>query len=503
VWLAVARGPNGFSKIVVLKSMRPHLRFETGFATMFMNEARLAARLNHPNVVQTYEVFDLDGSPIIVMEYLDGQPLSAILDRSEQQRTKGGPDLRLEMHLRVISDALSGLHYSHTLADYDGTQLGIVHRDMSPQNVFVTFDGLVKVLDFGIAKLSGSQAETAVGVVKGKLRYMAREQMAEEHVDRRADIYAVGVMLWEAATGTKMWRGMSEPAIMHAVLNREVPRPSEVNPEVAPELEAIVMKALSPERDKRHATAAELQGEIDEFLNLRTAVRPRDIGQVVATLFAERRQKTKRVIETQLSKITGLTSAEYAIAEPVELYLNAVRSTDAEGRSNVAANAPRRTVRWPIAAAAAVVMAGALTVGLSARSAPLMLSPVVPTLASPPEKPPEVRLRIRAVPGNARIYLDGQLLAGNPFNGVVPSGNAKRLIVAKADGFADARQEVHLEADTTVVLKLEKLEEPAPAKQKVRPPRPPRGAAPQPAPDCHPPYVVDDRGVKRYKLDCL
>ena len=177
---------------------------------MFLSEARLAARLHHPNVVQTNEVIEVDGAPVLVMEYLDGQPLSQVIMRGKQ----GG--FSLAMQLRVLVDALAGLHAAHELADFDGTPLGVVHRDVSPHNLFVTLEGHAKVLDFGIAKLERSLVETEVGTVKGKLRYMAPEQIAGDKLDRRADIYAAGVILWEALTGERMWKVSAEREIRAA-----------------------------------------------------------------------------------------------------------------------------------------------------------------------------------------------------------------------------------------------------------------------------------------------
>ena len=148
VYLAVAQGPVGFNKLVVFKTLKASLGSDPQFRRMFLNEARLSARLSHPNIVQVNEVIENDGLPVMVMEYLQGKPLSEL-------RSRAGGSLGLGLHLRIISEALCGLHYSHELADYDGTPLNVVHRDMTPHNIFITYDGQVKVLDFGIAKLSG------------------------------------------------------------------------------------------------------------------------------------------------------------------------------------------------------------------------------------------------------------------------------------------------------------------------------------------------------------
>jgi serine/threonine protein kinase len=315
VTLAVASGPSGFSKLVVLKSMRSHLKLEPDFESMFLDEARLAARLNHPNIVQTNEVFESPDGPVIVMEYLEGQPLSSIVHRAGNTSK-----FSVDMQIRVISEMLSGLHYAHELTDFDGQLLNVVHRDVSPHNVFVTFEGQVKLLDFGIAKLSGSRVETATGVIKGKLRYMAPEQITGESVDRRVDLFAVGVMIWEAAAGQKMWRNVGEAVIMNRILNGELPDLAEVQPNADPELLRIVRKSLELEPKDRYQTALELQSDLEGYLDRQAAsVRLRDLGKVVVELFAADRAETRRVVDAQLAKVASLSAAEYAATTPVEL----------------------------------------------------------------------------------------------------------------------------------------------------------------------------------------
>src|SRR6188768_690284 len=239
VSLAVARGPEGFRKLFVVKQLRSVYAQDPDFRAMFMTEARLSARLNHPHVVQVYEVFEREATPIILMEYIDGQTLDTVLTLSE-------PKLPLDLHLRILADVLSGLHYSHELLDLKHEPLNVVHRDVSPHNVMVSYEGVVKVLDFGIAKLSGSTVETEAGVIKGKLRYMPPEQIAGEDVDRRADVFAVGVMLWEALSGSKLWKGLSDATIMNRVLHGQIPLPtSSGGADIPPELVAICMRALA------------------------------------------------------------------------------------------------------------------------------------------------------------------------------------------------------------------------------------------------------------------
>ena len=261
---------------------------------MFVREARFSARLNHANIVQTSGIIETAKGPAIVMEYLEGHSLAAVLARA---RTA----IPLAMHLRIIVETLRGLHYAHELTDLSGAPLNVVHRDISPQNVFVTYDGQVKLIDFGIAKLMGS-VETVTGVVKGKMRYMPREQLDGAHVDWRADVYATGVMLWEAATRERMWKGETDVTIMRRVLSGEVPSPRATNPEVPEELERIILKALSPDREARHATAADLEADVEAFLGESTPVTSREIGRFVARLFEEVRAETKRLIAVQLSR---------------------------------------------------------------------------------------------------------------------------------------------------------------------------------------------------------
>ena len=202
VHLAVMHAQAGFNKLLVIKQIHERFTVDPEVLGMFLDEARLAARLSHPNVVQTNEVGQDGERHFLTMEYLDGQPLNRVLWR---MKDRGG--LPLGLHLRVLADVLAGLHYAHELVDYDGSPLGVVHRDVTPHNVFVTYDGAVKVVDFGIAKARDALTHTKVGIIKGKIAYMAPEQARGETVDRRADVFAVGVMLWEAVTGTRPWKG--------------------------------------------------------------------------------------------------------------------------------------------------------------------------------------------------------------------------------------------------------------------------------------------------------
>ena len=199
VLLAATRG-NGVVKLSVLKCLWPELAEDAEFIEMFLDEARLCARLAHPNVVQTHEVLQHEGRLALAMEYLDGQPLTRVL-----ARLGSSPAFALPTRLSIVTSILAALEYAHELTDFDGRPLGVVHRDVSPHNVFVTYDGHVKLIDFGVAKTLAASHQTRPGGFKGKLAYLAPETVRGEGLDRRADIFSVGVMLWEILAGRRLW----------------------------------------------------------------------------------------------------------------------------------------------------------------------------------------------------------------------------------------------------------------------------------------------------------
>src|SRR5215475_2694230 len=223
-------GMEGFHKLVVIKRLRTDLLAQPAgpkFRALLLDEARLAARLSHPNIVQTFEVGDQQGQPWLAMEYLDGQPLSQVLTRMR----RAGQSLPVELALQVVIDVLAGLAYVHDLADFDGTPLRIVHRDVSPQNVFWTYDGAIKLVDFGVAKFALNTADTEVGIVKGKLTYMAPEQARGQPIDRRADLFTVGILLWELLAGRRLLRAPTPAASLERLLFEQLPSLASVRPE--------------------------------------------------------------------------------------------------------------------------------------------------------------------------------------------------------------------------------------------------------------------------------
>ncbi|HET7500491.1 MAG TPA: ABC transporter substrate-binding protein, partial [Kofleriaceae bacterium] len=293
VFLALTQGGmGGFQKLVAVKLLRRDLAEDDDFRQMFLDEARLTARLSHPNVVQTNDVGEDQGRYYIAMEYLEGQTFERV------RRSRGASKLfPLNMQVHMLVQVLAGLHYAHELADYDSTPMSIVHRDVTPSNVFITYDGQVKLVDFGIAKVLDSLNPTRVGVLKGKARYMAPEQIAGEAIDRRADVFSVGVMLWEMLANTQIWLGSSETEILRRVGRGEIPA---LPRDAPPILQQICAKAMAHKIDERYPTADALRADLDVFLSQTTPNREVGIGAAVSELFREERTQIRQLIEAQI-----------------------------------------------------------------------------------------------------------------------------------------------------------------------------------------------------------
>ncbi|HXX66989.1 MAG TPA: serine/threonine-protein kinase [Polyangiaceae bacterium] len=297
VYLAVSLGTSGFRKLAVVKLIRPQYASDPDLIQMFLDEARLCARLNHPNIVQTYDVGVDDGQYLMAMEYLDGVSLHTAVARL----AKTGAPFPFALRAQALMEVLEGLRYAHELKDYDGKSLAIVHRDVTPHNIFITYDGQVKLLDFGIAKAATSSVQTATGVIKGKLTYMAPEQAMCDTIDARADLYAVGVMLWEAVTGRRRWpAGLSDAAVFTRVASGEPPEcPESASVGLPPDVDRIVLKALAPKREDRYQTAAEMRADLDPVVRALGGTSLRDLGNLLQTAFAEDRKRIRQVIEDQ------------------------------------------------------------------------------------------------------------------------------------------------------------------------------------------------------------
>jgi serine/threonine-protein kinase len=513
VHLAASHGPGGFNKLLVVKELKPELSRDDAYVSMFLDEARLAARLTHPNIVQTIEVGSEGNRHYMVMEFLDGRSLHRVARRFRDQA--GFP---VGAHLRVLAEALLGLHYAHELHDFDGQPLGIVHRDVSPLNVFVTFDGQTKVLDFGIAKSADSSLETKTGVLKGRVAYMAPEQAWGQKADRRADVYSAGVMLWEAVAGRRLWPGMNEVEILARLLKDSVPPLSVVRPGVPEDLEALCERALAKRPEDRYASAAELLEELEAHLATRDDVMTmREIGALVSSTFADERRRMNALIEETLTRVRG--GPRSGVMPTLELHH---RGTPSGARgfglrdepSHVSARlmltpssleVPSITVppmtagsRSPAAvagetpppwwatrrAAVAAASAGAVLLvavvavlaGGSSESAAQRFEPQAALAAGgggPTRDIPDlVDVVVRVSPASATIAIDGVGVPTNPFHARYAKDSLVHHVMVSADGYDSKLEDVSFASDVSIDVSLDR---------KASPP-PPRYFAPPPAP---------------------
>jgi serine/threonine-protein kinase len=262
VYLARQAGAAGFEKLVCLKRIVPHLARDKQFVEMFLNEARLAARLDHPNIVSIFDLGEVNGNYFIAMEFIDGPSLRAIHKTAADR----GELLPVPETCKIVSMAAGGLQYAHDLAGSDGRPLGLVHRDISPDNILVHRNGAAKVVDFGIAKAANSSSQTRTGTLKGKVAYMPPEQLRGEELDRRTDVFALGVVLYELLAGRRPWEGVSDVALIGKIMT-EKPQPlAELRPDAPPELCAIVEKALAKDRAQRYQSCHELQADLESLV---------------------------------------------------------------------------------------------------------------------------------------------------------------------------------------------------------------------------------------------
>ncbi|MBI2896668.1 MAG: serine/threonine protein kinase [Deltaproteobacteria bacterium] len=252
----------GFERFIVIKRILPNLSENEDFVRMFLDEARLAAQLNHPNIVQIYDIGAVDGQYFISMEYLSGRDTRRLMKKA----AKRAELIPLPFALQIVHGICEGLEYAHSKTDQSGRPLSIVHRDVSPQNVHVTVDGAVKVLDFGIAKAESQMVETRAGVLKGKYSYMSPEQASGAKVDRRSDIFALGILLFEMTTGRRLFKTDNEMQTLRAVIEAGIPHPVTLLHGYPPELDRIVMRALARPLGERYQSCREMQADIEMFM---------------------------------------------------------------------------------------------------------------------------------------------------------------------------------------------------------------------------------------------
>ncbi len=262
VYLARQAGAAGFEKLVCLKRILPHLARDKQFVEMFLNEARLAARLDHPNIVSILDLGEANGNYFIAMEFIDGPSLRAAAKRALER----GERLPIPEIVKIVSMAAAGLHYAHELTDAGGKPLGLVHRDISPDNVLVHRNGAAKVVDFGIAKAANSSSSTRTGTLKGKVAYMPPEQLRGDPLDRRTDVFALGVVLYELLAGQRPWAGDSEVSLIGRIMTEDPPPLSTLRPDAPAGLVAVLDRALAKDREARYASCHDLQADLEALL---------------------------------------------------------------------------------------------------------------------------------------------------------------------------------------------------------------------------------------------
>lgn len=513
VYLALAAGPGGFNKLLVLKTMREDVvQNVDGGMQMFLAEARLTARLSHPNIVSTYDVGEHAGTYFLAMEYLEGQTYRAVCSR-------GRPDkLPLDDELRILSETARGLHHAHELTDYDGTPLHVVHRDVSPQNVVITYDGLVKLLDFGIAITAEGEHQTQIGVLKGKIDYIAPEQLLGDYTDRRADVFALGAMLWEAITGERFAGGpkVADVVKVEIRLAGGERRVRDVQPAVPEALAQIVDRAIAREPARRFESAAAFADALDGYMiSSRLQPSAKSLARAVGPLFDGERQRMRKTIDEQLLRSqqrarpghtgslpavrTSYTEGDSAVwgahggGENTDKRLQrSLAPLAPAGTGSLAASTPRhapnkrshRLATAVIMAATAAVIGGALGALTRQQVATSLSASALPSEATtPPARPPAhvpitsaivtspapvVRLELTVSPPSARATLDGAPLAV-PFSGEFRQDPSFHQLVVAADGYRPLAQLIAFDRNSFLRVTLERAA-PAPrARLQVQP----------------------------------
>ena len=298
VYLARIHGASGFEKLVALKRIHRHLAKDPGYVDMFLDEARIASRITHPNVCSVFDFGEADGEYYIAMEYLVGESLSRLCARVARDKQQCRSPLFPLRMAGIIADACEGLHAAHELKDANGDLLHVVHRDVSPRNLFVTYDGAAQVVDFGIASARQRVHHTATGKLKGTFAYMAPEQLTADPIDRRVDIWALGVTLWEMLAVKRLFKGDTTANTVFSVMYDEIKSPSSDRSQVPKELGQIVLKALQRDPAKRYQTAREMGRELRKFLGTQEhVIGPAELSDWMKELFPQGEARKSQLME--------------------------------------------------------------------------------------------------------------------------------------------------------------------------------------------------------------
>jgi serine/threonine-protein kinase len=471
VHLGKLMGVAGFARTVAVKRLHAQYAKDPDFRSMFLDEARLAARIRHPNVVPTLDIVETDGEIFLVMEYVQGASLSRLLRSAQSAGTPPDPWLVAT----ILSGVLHGLHAAHEARSETDEPLEIVHRDVSPQNVLVGIDGTPRLLDFGVAKAVGRLQTTREGQVKGKFGYMAPEQIRGRDVTRQADIFAVGVVAWEALTGRRLFLADNDAAVIHAVMYDPIKRASEVAPELPPELDAVVMRALERDPARRYATAREMALELERLGGIAPAS---EVAAWVDSLaHTELVERQSRIAELERSSSEVLSLSPPVALEVTGTGLHSDVSSIAVAPLFAPPPGPARS-RWAMAAGlfvAGAVIALTLALLVTRGHAPSAASASAVT----PPAPAKPSATTPAAPASTIVSISAtDLPIAEP-----PSMPVTELPVAPPTASSPTPA-------------------PSPRRRPVVAP-----AAPPPAPastvNCDPPYWIDESGHTRYKPACL
>jgi serine/threonine-protein kinase len=470
LYVAERRGIQGFVKIVALKQILPHLDDSPALREMFLDEARIAAKLEHPNIVATYELGEVQGKLFISMEYLPGEDFATIVARCQGERR-----LPVEVATALAQQAAQGLHHAHEARDEQGRLIGLVHRDVNPRNIFLTYHGVVKLLDFGVVRGRDGQ-RTAPGAFKGKYGYCAPEQLEGGAVDRRTDVFCLGIVLWECLTGTRLFDAGADAQTIDAVRSRPIQPPSALRPEIPPALDEIVLRALSRDPARRYQSAHDLSEALDAFL-LERDMRPtsKSVGRWLESMFGAERASLKKAIaqgasvEETLARLATLDSARLSggthVGNPAgtapgatndrQVYTTLRGAAAVVAVTDVSMIAPRPAARGRGATA---VLAAALIVGGVVGVTAFVGSPTREGAGSAPAAHATVRLEIESTPPGAHVFVDGSPsgLKTPAVLGALSVGSTIALRLDK-DGYQPVTKQVKVDEGrpTKVSFKLE------------------------------------------------
>ncbi len=317
LFLAKQTGLKGFEKVLAIKKILPHLTQDPEFVSMFVNEGKLAALLTHQHIVQIFDLGHVDGAYYLAMEYVMGKDLRAVVSRA---RERGGR-LPIDRALSIVGQIASGLDYAHRKKDLNGRDLNIVHRDVSPQNVLVSYEGEVKLVDFGIAKAAGIGQETKTGILKGKLAYMSPEQAMGRPIDRRSDVFALGIVLYELLTGRRLFKGDSDLSTLEQVRTANVEPPKRIDADIPDALEAAVMTALAREPDGRYQTAADFQAALEAIIAERgRGSSSLHLAQFMTSLFAEDQRADNERLQAVHQETVRVSAPSRSAAAPARTH---------------------------------------------------------------------------------------------------------------------------------------------------------------------------------------